>query len=272
MNYYRPEMKAADIGNLYLTEHHPGMDTFHFHDEPEINIVTSGNASYLLEERHQTLRMGAMVLIGPGKPHLLLNPDEHFSMWVCVFRPEAFSNVLDTFFPIEKKGGFLLRYPLQPEWDRLCRLCTLICESKDHPQVINSGLEYLLSMFLHFFSSADTERTLALPDPVNRFIRHASKAAASGRPVPSIEFLAGQAGVSHSHLCRLFISTLKISPSHYLDTILLHSAIRYYSIHREEPIELIAERCGFRNYHHAYRAFKRETGMSPIRYLKSRCI
>ena len=77
--------------------------------------------------------------------------------------------------------------------------------------------------------------------------------------------LAAAAGMSKSTFCRVFTSSLSISPGEYITTIRINHARKLLS-ETSATVEQIALECGFYDQSHFIKAFKRERGTTPGRY------
>lgn len=80
--------------------------------------------------------------------------------------------------------------------------------------------------------------------------------------VYGIEELAGELGVSKSHLVRIFSAAVGVPPGRYLTLVRLDAAKRLL-LHREYTLETIANLCGFAGANYFCRVFKKETGQTP---------
>lgn len=60
----------------------------HFHDEPEINIVVRGTATFVVGNRRVPLSAGGLVWYPPGVDHFLDDASEDLELYVVGFRPE----------------------------------------------------------------------------------------------------------------------------------------------------------------------------------------
>lgn len=78
----------------------------------------------------------------------------------------------------------------------------------------------------------------------------------------SLETLARKFGYSKNHIIHLFKKEFQVTPIDYLTTKRLEK-VRWLLEAGNEPIETIAEQCGFSDYSHLYKAFVRKEGISP---------
>lgn len=60
----------------------------HFHEEPELNIVTHGRASFGIGGQVVTVRAGDALLFHPGQDHVLLTASADLGLFALALRPE----------------------------------------------------------------------------------------------------------------------------------------------------------------------------------------
>jgi len=85
----------------------------------------------------------------------------------------------------------------------------------------------------------------------------------------SVEFLAGEVGLSPAHFARAFKETMGSAPHRYLLTLRLGQARRLLDT-PDANLSDVAQRTGFADQAHFTRLFKREFGVTPGALLKSR--
>lgn len=80
-----------------------------------------------------------------------------------------------------------------------------------------------------------------------------------------IDALAGEAGLSRAHFCRLFRREMGVSPLHYLTQVRLERA---QALLRATPytLEAIAQQCGFADASYFGKRFLQAFGMTPTVY------
>jgi AraC-like DNA-binding protein/CheY-like chemotaxis protein len=77
----------------------------------------------------------------------------------------------------------------------------------------------------------------------------------------SIDRIAGEAGVSRYHFCRVFKKFFGLSPICYLTRKRVEKAKGL--LRRNTPISTVSQQCGFNDLSNFYRQFRRITGQSP---------
>lgn len=84
----------------------------------------------------------------------------------------------------------------------------------------------------------------------------------------SVPYMAKRLHVSPGYLHELYQKTFGISCMDDVIQMRL-SLARHYLSHSNEPINSIAQTCGYKNVEHFSRQFKKQNGMSPREYRKS---
>jgi AraC-like DNA-binding protein len=81
----------------------------------------------------------------------------------------------------------------------------------------------------------------------------------------TVEELAGAVSLSPSHFARAFRKRFDMSPQRYIRQVRLNAASDLLST-TDEPLSVIASRCGYTDQSHMTREFSSRKGLSPGRY------
>jgi len=69
--------------------HHPAFRRpAHFHDEPEINLVVRGSATFVVGRRRVPMSAGSLVWYPPGLDHFLEDASDDLELYVVGYKPE----------------------------------------------------------------------------------------------------------------------------------------------------------------------------------------
>ncbi|MEI8248319.1 MAG: AraC family transcriptional regulator [Lentisphaerota bacterium] len=85
---------------------------------------------------------------------------------------------------------------------------------------------------------------------------------------PTLDELAGAAGVCRALFCRIFRQNTGMTPQKYLNRHRVELATSEL-LYSDTPVKDIAVRCGFADVHHFSRIFKNITGISPASFRSS---
>lgn len=218
------------------------------HREFTLELVTEGEASVCLGERLFTVPRGCLYILPPGIPH----------RYECESR-----RLFKRFLVLSSTDGGLLS-PLWPlagtcrpaEPGRIKGLFKAITSEMEGrcDGIELSGLAYRLLLELQ------RDRREDYPSPVIRSIGYIQRHLDRNLPVGE---LAGAAGVSVSHLNRLFVEHLGSSPMRYFRNQRMNWAADLIE-NTGLSIKEIAFRTGFENPGYFSHRFKDHFGISPI--------
>jgi transcriptional regulator GlxA family with amidase domain len=110
--------------------------------------------------------------------------------------------------------------------------------------------------------SAQLSAQLAQRDPLRRVQAHIAENL--GRPL-DVEQLAGQARMSPRHFSRCFAGEIGVTPARYVLRLRLEAARRLLE-ETGQPLERVAESCGFGSTETMRRQFLRELSVNPREY------
>lgn len=140
----------------------------------------------------------------------------------------------------------------------------LLAWGKVDAAMAGMGLLHLLGAFVTGRLTTAQLPSEKLPEPVELAIRHLNQTLDGdiSRPV-NFEDLVDAAGVTGSHLCRLFQKTIGQSPAQSIKTARLQRAAAIL-LHSNYSIKEIAHHCGFSTPFLFSRQFKQLYGISPL--------
>jgi AraC-like DNA-binding protein len=237
----------------------------HRHPELELNLVVRGTASYLLDERRYQLTPGTLTWLFPGQDHVLVDESADHELWWAVFRPALVARTATTPHarPLREQDP-VGPYSRRMDPGAVRRLGTLFHELQDAQPLdralFNAGLAYLLvRAWQAFLDSDDVVEGIDVHPAVETVARLLGADPGAG----DLERLARTAGVSPSHLSRLFKAQTGVSISRYRNQQRLQRFLRLYGNGRRSTTLAAALEAGFGSYAQFYRVFRRETGRSP---------
>ena len=246
--------------------------------------IESGNGVFSVADQIFPVQPGSLVWIPPNTPHMMRGTSElmhclflHFDLlyepkrshWNAIIPggltdlspwpermhpPVADQTIAAWRGLLDYQGN---RFELL---DLLRRLCVEHRRSDGYSWQLSAMMLQLLDMILHHTASSpdagNRERRL---DEASAYVR--THAAA----ITSIAATARRFGFSNSHFRRLFQERFGLSPV----TLLRRTRIREACVmltHGNDSVTEIADRCGYRSIYSFSRAFKHETGLSPLNY------
>ena len=105
----------------------------------------------------------------------------------------------------------------------------------------------------------------ASPDDADRFDALLRWMAAHLRHDLSVETLAERAAMSPRNFARRFATAMRVSPARYVQSLRIDAARRLLTDGRQ-PVERIAEACGFASAEAMRTAFQRQLDVSPLEF------
>jgi AraC-like DNA-binding protein len=242
----------------------------HYHDELEVNLVLSGNASYLFGNRRVPLLAGSMIWLFPRQEHVLIDWSRDFSMWVLVFKPVLVARcagkgdrrILRSADP----GDIFCRQVDPGAVDLLNHIYQGVLGHGEDLEFVNAALGYALVASWQAFqlSSESIPRSDVHPAVAKaaRLISNADTAMALGP-------LAREAGLSPARLSRLFKRQTGISLTAFRQRKCLERFLRLYRTGARYTLIEAALLAGFGSYPQFHRVFCRVMRMNPAAYRNS---
>jgi len=238
--------------------------TPHRHAELEFNLILSGHATYVLQERRYDLRPDMLVWLFPEQTHVLADCSADFSMYVVVFRPDLVSAMVaagaaSVLGSAKPDGAYCRRLP-EADAVRLAALC-LALDAENRPALErNSGLRYLLLLaWQNFIEATDTVAGVELHPAIERCVQLLRRPQAPA----SLEDLAAAVALSSSRLSTLFNQQLGVSLSQFRNRIRLE---KFFHLRQSRPALTLSEaalRAGFGTYSQFHRVFRDCMGSCP---------
>lgn len=130
-------------------------------------------------------------------------------------------------------------------------------ESEDAPIIIKNGL--LCTILTHLFrEQARSERDILVEHMVRRLTQNLQNP-------PTLSELSSAFHFSENYLIRIFREAMGITPHAYVGAVRIRKAKLLLST-SNITADRVAYECGFADYAHFYRIFRKETGGSPKEY------
>lgn len=262
---------AYKISKAYRT------NRVHTHDVFEILLCRSDNIFLLNNDVISLLQRNDLILFNDTDVHgIIADPDLIFERYVLMFEPGFVRELCSTYNLLECFYG-------AP--GKTARICHLTAEQSDNiisfydilkkynkydSEIIKLKrkivlAEMLLEINILFSESSIKPRVELHSDPqyekIQRILSFINDNLAGEL---SLETISKQFYISISYLSALFRDVTGFSLSHYIITkrILLATEL----LKQNRPVTAVTELCGFNNYSHFIRTFKKFEGISPKQY------
>lgn len=256
---------------------HFTMQNDHIHDHYELYYLLSGERSYFIKDRSYHIIAGDLVFIDRNAVHKTSDvgiPD-HERIVIYLNR-----NVLEQLYPewlpmLEEPFMWdtpVLRLPLH-ESSYLTESMGQIKHELVSIQPSSSLVfrHRIVELLLHAYQQRQNNKHLILDDetPIRRKIadiaRYLNDHIAESLPLPEV---ASRFYISPFYLSRLFKETTGFTYSNYLSLTRVKEAQKLLR-ETQLPISEIAWQCGFDNFSHFGKTFKKISHLSPRDYRKA---
>ena len=245
----------------------------HRHAELEVNLVTRGTASYLVQNTRLDLKPGTLLWLFPNQDHVLLNKSPDFEMWIVVWTPDfttswcgkdaapAQINAPPRFF-------CRLREPEKAHFDGVLRD---VSHAFGDPSRCNAGLAYLL---LSLWRAHETAQTEAAPaQSIHPAVEKTVRLLRDETDPLSVEHMAALSGISSGRLSHLFRAQTGQSIAAFRNRQRVERFLRIYqtpaNAHSPSPTLLDAAlQAGFGSYAQFFRVFRSVVGCAPAAYFR----
>jgi AraC-like DNA-binding protein len=285
------KLRAKYGGFLFLADARCGIPWLktHHHLELELNLVARGSITYIIGKNRFTFGRGEILWLFPGQPHRLIDRTPDALYYVAVFKPSLIARcchqpetaVLGKRRPA---GNAVLHATMPPVMLELIKgmMDSLIQGNLDHEtlnkeagfgitpgfryehanaDLLNSGLAHILHLaWVNQLASSSECRAVQLHPAVLKALDLLKADFETG----SLENLAGQCGVSHSYLSRIFHRQVGMPINRYRNTMRLE---RFWEIRKSSKFRMnISEavyQAGFGSYSQFHKVYRATYGRGP---------
>jgi AraC-like DNA-binding protein len=239
----------------------------HRHDELELNLVTSGRASYIVADQRYDLTPGVQLWLFPAQDHLLIDESPDYRMWIAVVRRRllrVFCRGSPAAVLLRRDpGGFLGRLLAPADFDKAARMFQDLAEARGDPPRCNAGLAHLFLSAWAFHQSAPS---LEIGAEVHPAVERAARILRDAQDPPNLPLLARQCTLSPSRLSRLFRQQTGLTISAYRNRQRIQRFLALYGSGRRSSLTQSAFRAGFGSYPQFHRVFRTVVGCTPAAY------
>ncbi len=252
------------------------MNQTHYHKSYEMFYLIQGERKFFIRDSVYHVHPGDIVLVDSNAVHKTseLNEPNHEKV-VLHFAQPFFSGLSseETQLLVApfSEAHPLIRLNLKERMQVEALLGSLLCALHERPpghllHVRNMTLELLLFTARHMMkrkSVPDVELT-PVQSKVTDIIRHLN---AHYREPLQLDDLAKQFYISKGHLCRVFKEVTGFGFTQYINIARVREAEQLLR-ETDWSITQVSEHCGFDNFSHFGKMFKKLSGLSPRAYRK----
>jgi len=251
----------------------PPMGQAHWHYELEMNLVVSGSATYLLNDRKYHLRRNTMVWLFPGQEHILLDISPDYEMWLLIWSPALVDRICTTpecrALTESDPAGFYSKQLNEGQLTNLSEHFQRVCGFGDDRALYNAALGYTLLLAWHAFQNADDDAAGSALHPAVEVALRIMRRDSLGMPIPEI---ARAAGLTQSRLSKLFRSQTGMGLIEFRNVVRIEQFQRNYGTGQRITMLQAALDAGFGSYPQFHRTFRDVIGVSPQEHYRQRAL
>lgn len=241
----------------------------HFHNACELLFIRQGAISIQIGGRSYDAGPGALLVIGRLEEHSIQVHSSEYERDYVTFDPAQLERLVGDrrlLAPLRNRPeGFSHLFDLSGQFDQVCQVFQALREEFEQPGTYSEQLSMsLLTQLLVYMQRSSTTRQdlRQIPSAVLTVQNYIENHFAEPT---SIGDLAAQIYLTPCYLTHCFKDATGYSPKQYL---VLHRISRAKELLAETdlPAAEAAYRSGFSDVNNFIRTFKRDTGLTPLRY------
>ena len=241
----------------------------HWHKRYEIIRVNSGVLKVTLLNNSYTLKTGDICFINSVQSHEGVSLSDELSYDVIQIKKSAIEESAKDFQPFNRflNNEFQIETVFQDEYifNFFTRLQTLY-KSEDHLRHLHlyKALLYELFAYLSLYHCTDDKRMTYRPvfyDIIDYIDEHINENL-------TVEQIAKKFSFSVSYFSHKFKEYVGIPPIQYIIDRRLKSSVEML-IHTRQPIDIIAQQCGFESTSYFIKTFKKMYKITPKEFRKN---
>lgn len=282
--YYRmPEDKVflALLGEKWIQTYGRDIDFLHYHNYLEIGYCYRGRGSMILGESEYRFNGNEFTVIPSNYLHTTNSDPGNISRWeylfvdveglvrkMCSGNPMRVEQIVRTI----NEEALFLKGGLWPDLVRtLRRILDIMRQGEAFFEEEAEGLLFAFLMNIARQNGKHADKGAENPEAGKKQNNIISKAIdyVSDHFAEQIrvEDIANYAHISETHFRRVFSSNMNMSPLDYVNLVRIQMACEYLN-KTDEPISVIAGKCGFTTSSTFNRNFRQIMGVTPVQWRK----
>lgn len=272
--YQELEMSSRFVNTHRDISHSSAMISLHSHDYYEVIYCRSSGVEYLVGTERYRLRAGDIVFVRPGVSHRPILADTLTEPYVrdVIWLSQEFMDRIKAAFPTPEMdpgddGGVEPIRTAGTRWEQLGEMFSWGVQEEERKRpgwecaVIGNTMT-ILALLNRIHREEGGRMKAERPELLDRLAAYVDRHYSEHINVSD---LARYFYVSESSVSHLFKQKMGVSIYRYITQRRLIAA--KLLIRQHVPLEDVAHRVGFGDYSTFYRAFKREYGISPKKFL-----
>ncbi|MEF3304443.1 helix-turn-helix transcriptional regulator [Paenibacillus sp. GYB003] len=246
----------------------------HVHDFYELYYLLSGERVYFMNGSVYLVRKGDLVFVSPGDLHSTASSEvlEFERVLIHVSAPFLADPGARASDLLSANRSGLIRFSIkeQARVERLLLQMMAECEERqpDYDICVRASLLELLVCIRRAERQQHRPSPQADAHPMHQKISEIAAYIHEHYPEPiTLESVAKTFYISPSYLSRVFVKLTGFHFREYIQVVRVREAEKRLK-QTKDKVQAIAEQVGFEHIAHFNRIFKKQTGLSPLRYRK----
>lgn len=267
INSDNPPKSIFTLEKRSWKDYKPNYTPYHYHDWYELYYITEGSVMYRMKHNNYFIEQGCWIFIPPKTNHKSIYNSANSTRYLFNFSKDYINTSL-----YQKLDQFISHTAFNPSKQTSVYLDDVVNRAYNEFQNPNDFSDefykcYLFEIMATLLKSAEGNPTrdnlnnnFIIENTITYINKHFSEKI-------NLQELADINYVTANYLSRLFKQITGITLTEYIQTIRLdHSKTLLKATN--EPIALIAEKCGFGDPNYFSYTFKKAESISPLQYRK----
>lgn len=235
----------------------------HIHGECEIYINLTGDVSFMVENKIYPIKSGSVIITRPCEYHHCIyhSNESHEHLWI-LFESHGNESVLPLFFERPLGENNLIRLSEKQKL-KVLEICKAIIHGEHSEKQRLADFMRILCILENADGSLDGPSD-SVPEDISSAIEFIGENLGS---VFTVADVAKYAHISVNTLERRFLEVLKTTPSGYIKSRRLARAAEL--LPSCKSVGEVCEECGFRDYSNFIAIFKKQFGVTPLKFKKT---
>lgn len=234
----------------------------HIHEGCEIYVNITGDVSFMVEDKIYPVRSGSAIITRPYEyHHCIYHSNEHHEHLWMLFDGKGNEELLPIFYNRNVGENNLIELS-EKQRDKVKELFERII-GKESSRVCEAADILRIIAILENADGETEELPESVPTDISRAVEFIGENLGN---VFTVSQVAKAAHVSVNTLERRFLEVLKVTPSGYIKSRRLARAAEL--LPSCSSVGEVCEKCGFQDYSNFIAIFKKQFGITPLRFKK----
>lgn len=266
----------ALLGDKWIQNYGNAINYKHFHNYMEIGFCYGGQGALLLDNEPVRFGENMFSVIPKNYPHHTTSDEGTISRWEYLFVDvESFINDIYKDNPLFAEDiikrinsrAFFVEVEEYPEMGRMVLdICNEMRNKKEfYVEAVRGILHSLLISIARMNKKASDDVVRNQVTSITQVAKALDYISKRYHEEISVADLAEVSNLSETHFRRVFEKSMNMTPVDYLNLVRVQMACEYMR-KNDDPMERVAEKCGFRTVSTFNRNFKKVLKISPYQW------